>query len=94
VKILLEVGDQYLAGNLTGRADTLNFRGSAGIGTEARLTLNARVEMRPEALEQIVHEILDRITQGKLDLKILAWKCLCPGRPTPTHRYEYVVPIS
>jgi hypothetical protein len=78
---------------LTGLEDTINFRGSAGTGTEARLTLNARVEMEPETLEQIVHEILNRTTQENIDAKILAWKCLSPGRPAPTYRYEYVVPI-
>ena len=43
VKLLLESGDNFLMGNLTGSADTLNRRGSAGTGFEARLTLNARV---------------------------------------------------
>jgi G3E family GTPase len=93
VKILLESGDQYLAGNLTGLGQTLNFRGSTGIGTEARLTVNARVEMSPEALEKVVREMLDSITLEHLEAKILAWKCLSPGRPIPTYRYEYVVPI-
>jgi hypothetical protein len=49
--------------------------------------------MEPETLEQIVHEILNRTTQENIDAKILAWKCLSPGRPAPTYRYEYVVPI-
>lgn len=93
VKIMLEAGDNYLAGNLTGLENTLDFRGTAGIGTEARLTLNARVELKPEDLEQVVHEILDNTTQGIIEAQILAWKCLSPGRPVPTFRYEYVIPL-
>lgn len=92
VKMMLESGDQYLMGNLTGMGDTLNFRGSAGIGTEARLTLNARVEMSPEALELVVREMLDS-TRGQLDVKILALRCLSPGRPEPTFRFDHVVPV-
>ena len=51
VKILIESGESYLIGNLTGLNETLSFRSSAGTSTEARLTLNARVEMSPEALD-------------------------------------------
>jgi len=92
VKMMLENGDKYLLGNLTGQTGTLNFRYSAGIGEEARLTLNARVEMSPEALEQIVHHTLDE-TRGELEMKITALKCVSPGKPDPTFRFKYVVPM-
>jgi G3E family GTPase len=94
VKIMLESGNQYLAGNLTGKGDTLSLRQSAGTGTEARLTINARVEMSPEALEKVVRETLDTETKDKLEVKILAWRCLSPGRPNPTFRFNYVVPAK
>ncbi|MFA5329085.1 MAG: GTP-binding protein [Prolixibacteraceae bacterium] len=92
VKLMLEVGSNYLTGNLTGSAETLSFRGSAGYGTEARLTLNARVEMSPEKLDKLIREKLGE-TKGDVALKILAWKCLSPGRPDPTYRFTHVVPI-
>jgi G3E family GTPase len=91
VKMMLEAEDNYLTGNLTGTSETLNFRGSAGSGTQAMLTLNARVEMSPDALEQIVREALDAST-GSLDAKIVALRCLSPGRPNPTFRFDHVVP--
>lgn len=91
-KIMLESGENYLTGNLTGNGNTLNFRGSAGSGENARLTLNARVEMSPEALENAVKHILDE-AKGSLEMKILAWRCLSPGRPDPTYRFTHVVPI-
>jgi G3E family GTPase len=92
VKMIIESGEDYLTGNLTGKSDTLNLNGSAGTGAEARLTLNARVEMSPESLEQIVHEILDTTSHGKIKSTILVWRCLSPGRPNPTFRYNFVVP--
>ncbi len=92
VKLMLEVGTNFLTGNLTGLAETLSFKGSAGSGTEALLTLNARVEMSPDKLDRIIREKLTE-TQSDLLLKILAWKCLSPGRPDPTFRYTHVVPV-
>jgi len=93
VKIILENGDDYLMGNLTGKCKTLNFRGSAGISKKARLTLNARVEMSPEDLEDIVRKILDANSNGNLTVKIVALRCLSPGRPNPTFRFDHIVPI-
>lgn len=91
VKMMLEANDNYLTGNLTGNGETLNFRGSAGIGTQASLTLNARVEMSPEALEQIVREALESC-RGSLEAKIIDLRCLSPGYPNPTFRFNRVVP--
>ena len=94
VKIILESGDKYLTGNLTGKENTLNFRGLAGISERARLTLNARVEMSPEVLEKIVRNALDTTTNGNLTMKIVALRCLSPGRPNPTYRFDHIVATS
>jgi len=91
VKMMLESDDNYLTGNLTGKSESLNFRGSAGVGNQAILTLNARVEMSPELLEQIVLEVLDAC-RGSLETKIVNLRCLSPGRPNPTFRFDHVVP--
>lgn len=91
VKLMVEAGDNFVIGNLTGQSDTLSLRGSALTGFEARLTLNARVQMSPEALETIVREMIDSTSQGSISATPLAWRCLSPGRPNPTHRYEHVV---
>ena len=94
VKLILEAGENYLTGNLTGRGETLNFRGSAGTSAKARLTLNARVEMSPEALEQIVRQTLRADTKGNLKFKIVALRSLSPGRPNPTFRFDHIVSIG
>lgn len=91
VKILVESGDQYLVSNLTGLNSTLTFRQSAGVSNSARLTLNARVEMSPERLENIVHTTLDTLTATTIDKKIVALSCLSPGRPNPTFRFDRIV---
>jgi len=91
VKLMLESGENYLMGNLTGKAETLNFRGSAGTGTQARLTFNARVEMSPEMLEKIVRDTIAAHTTGNLNAKILTLRCLSPGRPNPTFRFDHIV---
>ena len=62
VKLMVEAGDSFLIGNLTGKEETLSIRGQAGTGSEARLTLNARVQMPPETLETIVRETIDATT--------------------------------
>jgi G3E family GTPase len=93
VKILIESGENYLIGNLTGLNETLSFRNSAGTSSEARLTLNARVEMSPEALEEIVRKTLDATKGKNLRKKIVALRCLSPGRPKPTFRFDQVIPV-
>jgi Ni2+-binding GTPase involved in maturation of urease and hydrogenase len=92
VKVITESGDSFVAGNLTGNADTLHMRGSAGSGQEAKLIVNARVETSPENLHSIVRDILDRLCRNTaLDNDVLAWRYLQPGRPQPTHRFSEVV---
>jgi G3E family GTPase len=93
VKILVEVGDKYLVSNLTGLNNTLTFRQSAGVGNSARLTVNARVEMSPESLENIVRATLSNSTGPAIKTKIVALRCLSPGRPNPTFRFDHVIPI-
>ena len=92
IKMMLESGNNYLIANLTGKGNTLEFRGSAGNDDKARLILNARAEMSPDALEQIVHKTLDANLKGNLKAKTIAFKCLSPGRPNPTFRFDHIVP--
>lgn len=94
VKILVESGDKYTVSNLTGLNSTLTFRQSAGTSDSARLTVNARVEMTPETLENIVKTTLDEITGSTISKKIMAQRCLSPGRPNPTFRFGHIVSIA
>jgi Putative GTPases (G3E family) len=93
VKILLESGEKYIVSNLTGQNSTLTFRQSAGTSNSARLTVNARVEMTPESLENIVKTTLDEICGRAISKKVVAMRCLSPGRPNPTFRFDHIVSI-
>jgi len=94
VKMILESGSDFLAGNLTGKSQTLNFRGTAGQSNRARMTLNARVEMSPDTLEQIVRNTLDNRKNKRIEFKIITMRSLSPGRPNPTYRFDRIVSIA
>lgn len=91
VKVIAECGDTYAVGNITGAADTLQMRGTAGRGDEARLIVNARVETTPEHLDMLVRDVLTAALDG-YDQEVQAWRFLQPGRPNPTHRLNAVEP--
>lgn len=91
VKILLESDNKYTISNLTGLNNTLTFRQFAGTSDNAHLTVNARVEMSPELLGNIVKTTLDEITGSTISKKVITQRCLSPGRPNPSYRFAYVV---
>jgi G3E family GTPase len=93
VKLLVEAGDKYVAANLTGRGPTVSIRGGQLEGSSAKVTLNARVEMSPDTLAQIVREELSKLASTGVATTELAWRCLSPGRPEPTYRYDHLVTI-
>lgn len=91
VKLLLRSGKDYAIGNLTGKSETVRLRGNAGFGDEAELTVNARVQMEPAALEAIIMAELADSCGRDISHEVLASNCLSPGRPNPTYRYDYTV---
>ena len=91
VKLTLTAPGGQLAANLTATTGTPVIRGDVpGAPTEVALVLNARVEMAPDALRDLVEEVLRATADGKT-LRIATLRTLSPGRPTPTHRYTHVV---
>jgi hypothetical protein len=91
LKLLVSAGSGYVLGNVTGTAETASLRGTAGTTPEAVLTLNARVQMPPRALEDVAREVLAQVCGSTVTAETQAWRCLSPGRPRPTHRYDHVV---
>lgn len=94
VKIIITADDEFLIGNLTGKSDTLSIRGSIVAGCESQLTINARVQMPSKELDVIVCDVVAAATRGCLEVTPLAWRCLSPGRPNPTYRYDHVVTVK
>lgn len=91
VKLIAESGNKFIVGNLTGTAETLTTRGSAGNSDDIKLIINARVETSPENLDQIVRQTLDALCADIYTPEVIAWRYLQPGRPQPTHRFTEVV---
>ncbi len=92
VKLIIEDDDKNcVVGNLTGSVETLSVRGRSMKNPAVHLTLNARVEMTPNELEGISREMLESSCKGKITMTTDAWRCLSPGRPNPTQRYNYIV---
>jgi Ni2+-binding GTPase involved in maturation of urease and hydrogenase len=88
LKIVLENGDQYISANLTGKADSLTFRWSAGTGNNAEMIVNARVESDPEELQKAFLQILDQVAGSSIKATINRIRSISPAYPKPTHRYQ------
>ncbi|WP_371380956.1 GTP-binding protein [Sporomusa aerivorans] len=91
VKLLIKTGEGFVIGNITGARSFLTIRGSAGESNEARMTLNARAQMEPDTLKTIVLEEISQAGGSNITSDFTALKCLKPGRPNPTYRYDYIV---
>lgn len=91
VKLLLKNGDGFVIGNVTGSQPAPSIRGLLGAGGEVAMTLNARAQLEPATLEVIVSEEIANACGDETQAEYLALKCLKPGRPNPTFRYDHVV---
>ena len=91
LKTFLKSGHSHLNGNLTVTSGTVWVSREAFSSRSARLILNIRAEIPPEELEEVVKEVIDVCRENGFLFEILDLKYLTPGRPEPTHRYDYVL---
>lgn len=91
LKILLQNSDSYSVANLTGSNQAITIRGSLRKSDSAKVTINARVQMNPDDLEYGIEEEILKLCNGKIRNEKLASKCLSPGRPNPTFRYDQII---
>jgi len=83
-------GDECLA-NLTHlNGEIFVNGGSSFIDEKADLILNARVQMPPEELEEIVRAVFS-CSDLSVSAEIKTLRCLMPGRPNPTYRYSCII---
>ena len=95
LKLLLEAGRDHIAANITRNGEEPTVRGSiAGNPEDAKLTINARVEIPPEKLREIVGSAVAGAAADSIWTSQSHVCALRPGRPTPTHRYKNVVPTA
>ena len=92
LKVLISENKNLLVGNVVGDRSTLKVRGEAKGGvSDVEMTINARVQMTPAELEEAVREELEKSAASLDSYEIDVLKCLQPGRPNPTHRYDTVI---
>lgn len=91
VKVIVENGKQYAIANITGSSRTINIRKGAGEGEDARVIINARAECLPGDLDHLVRNRLLQTMNNRYTEEVIAWRYIQPGRPEPTHRFDYVV---
>ena len=91
VKLAVTSGASLATMNLVGTRETLEVHGGAVQGTSATLTLNARVQMTPEQLEAVVRDKMAKACGAVVTAQSVAWRCLSPGYPNPTYRYNTVI---
>ena len=93
VKLSLTCDGKVILGNVGSIGGTVNMRGDSAVkGASAVMTLNARVQMSPEALQKTVEAILPETAASfGVTASIANLKCLMPGRPNPTYRYKSVI---
>ncbi len=91
IKLMIEGETCFLVGNLTGGMETLSVRGASSNEPAVTLTFNARAQMSPESLEEMVRGLIGKACEGKAEASYLVMESLMPGRPAPTYHYEEVI---
>lgn len=90
IKFLLQTKDHQWIGNLTGKSHTAVLRHQSRSSDAVTLTVNARVEMKPEDLQKVVLDAVQTAFDG-FDCAQTGLNCLIPGRPNPTYHYTQVI---
>lgn len=88
IKILIDDGSGKLIGNLVDLDRAPELRGTIDPhAMEISLIMNARAELSPKALDELVNKTLTDLTGRCLRVEALGHRCLSPGEPNPTHRF-------
>lgn len=86
LKLFLGDNGRGIVANLTAGASEPTARGTLGDVERATLTVNARVAVDPESLEQVVREGIAAAAGTQIAVEVRHVAAFRPGRPTPTHR--------
>jgi Ni2+-binding GTPase involved in maturation of urease and hydrogenase len=92
IKVFLSTAGGFTVANLTSADGRISVRGTIkGFPEKAEMIINARAQMPPDKLEQLVRRILAEMTTDSMKITITHLQSLSPVRPRPTHRYTSVV---
>ena len=92
VKFLLQGKEKGLVGNIVGKKETATLRKLDNASDKVFLTVNARVEVHPDKLVEIVKEEVERVF-NVVGYNEETLNALIPGRPNPTFRYREIVKL-
>ena len=92
MKFLLQGKEEGLVGNIVGKKETATLRKLDNASDKVFLTVNARVEVHPDKLVEIVKEEVERVF-SVVGYKEETLNALIPGRPNPTFRYREIVKL-
>jgi Ni2+-binding GTPase involved in maturation of urease and hydrogenase len=92
VKAFLSADGGSCFANLTRTDGQVSLQGGPlGSTRQATLILNARVEMAPRDLEDIVRAAIAATSGTRIASRIEELRSFSPGRPSPTYRYPEIV---
>lgn len=92
VKLVIGSAGRECVANLTQLQGDIVLQGDKAMASsQADMILNARVQIAPEQLETIVRTAFERLGKNGPSATIRAIRCIMPGRPEPTHRYDSMV---
>jgi Ni2+-binding GTPase involved in maturation of urease and hydrogenase len=92
LKLHLRAGSSSLVANLTSSQGEPSLRGEVyGSPAAARLLINVRAHIDPDALRVFVERGVEEAVSTALRVETEDLRCFAPSRPQPTHRYELVV---
>ena len=87
LKFFIETADSKKKISITTTSPLTDFLHAENNAGQAHLLINARVQMEPATLEQIVNDTLKQmaLTHG-CNIMVEKWASFKPGYPKPTHR--------
>lgn len=86
VKLIATLGDRSLQGSITGLESDEEIIGELGRVPQCVFIINARVNLEPEALKNVVIDVINELCNREdLDCKILNLKSLSPAYPNPPY---------
>lgn len=94
VKLALSAASGHCVANITSTAGAPMVRGQIiGESPVVSLVVNARVEMAPDLLQNIVEGIFAALVSDGFTVQLETMQSFRPGRPLPMHRYTSVVAV-
>lgn len=87
IKTVLYDEDMAFYANIAGSSDEISLQTQRGDYTSGNMIFNARVQMSPAQLEELVRALcVSESIQRMANMEIHSLRCFQPGRPNPTYR--------